>query len=133
MGVQRAAAQDVVPGQCHEHSVLDIVIECIAVADAFEGNPGDRRHHLDEMRLRGAKAAAHVVCEEFAQCVGCKLRHGNHRHCPRISRATASSRPHIRRAYRGHVTQSLQRTRSLQACGREATKTPDSTSAKPMM
>jgi hypothetical protein len=47
MGVQRAAAQDVVPGQCHEHSVLDIVIECIAVADAFEGNPGDRRHHLD--------------------------------------------------------------------------------------
>jgi hypothetical protein len=137
MGVQRAAAQDVVPGQCHQHRVLDIVIERVAVADAFQRNPGDRRHHLDEMRLRRAKAAAHVVCEEFAQCVGCKLRHGNHRDCPRLSRATASGGPHTEPAYRDHVTQSLQRTRSLQAwpallCRREATKTPDSTSAKPM-
>jgi hypothetical protein len=33
---ERAPFHDVVPGQCHQHRMLDIVIEGIAVADALE-------------------------------------------------------------------------------------------------
>jgi len=50
--MKRAAAQDVVACQGHQHGMLDIVIERIAVADALDRNSRDRRHHLDEMRLR---------------------------------------------------------------------------------
>jgi hypothetical protein len=44
MGSQRAPAQDIVPGEGHEHCMLDIVIERIAVADAFQRDARDRRN-----------------------------------------------------------------------------------------
>ena len=52
VAVQRAAAQDFVTGQGHQHGVLDIVIERVAIADAFERDAGDRWHRLDQIGLR---------------------------------------------------------------------------------
>ena len=77
-GARGAAAQDVVAGERHQHGVLDIVIERVAVADAFDGDPRDRGHHLHELGLRRAEAALHVFAEEFAECVGRKFGKGHH-------------------------------------------------------
>ena len=40
--LQRPADQDVVPDQRHQHGVLDVVIERIAVADALQCQPGGK-------------------------------------------------------------------------------------------
>ena len=94
MGVERAATQDVMAGECDQHGVLDIVIERVAVADAFDGNARDRGHHFDEMGLRGAEPASHVIGQELAQRIGRQLRNGNHDHCPRTPRlSVCGARP----------------------------------------
>ena len=78
VGVQRAAAQDVVAGQRHQHGVLDVVVERVAVADAFERDARDRGHHLDQPRLRRAEPALHIGGEELAECIGRQFRYRDH-------------------------------------------------------
>ena len=48
VGVQRPPAQNVVAGERDQHRVLDIVVEGVAVADAFHGDAGNRGNQLDQ-------------------------------------------------------------------------------------
>ncbi len=72
--VQRAAAQDIVPRQRDQQRVLDIVVERVAVSDAFERHAGGGRHDLHQPCLRGAEAAAHIGAEKLFQRVRRQLR-----------------------------------------------------------
>ena len=58
VGMQRAPAQDVVAGQRHQHGMFDIVVECVAVADAFESNARDRGYHFDQVRPATSRTGA---------------------------------------------------------------------------
>src|SRR5882724_5445294 len=71
--VQRATAEDVVSREGHQQRVLDIVVQRVAVSDAFERDASRRRHDLPE-RLRGPEAAAHIGAEEAFQGIGRQLR-----------------------------------------------------------
>ena len=64
--MQRTAAHDVVPGKRHQHGVLDIVVECIAVTNALERDTRDRRHRLDQALMPGAETPTHVLAQEVA-------------------------------------------------------------------
>lgn len=79
--MQRAATQDVVAGERHQHGVLHVVIKRIAVPDAFERDARDRRDKLDKAGLRRAVAALHVFGEKVAERVCRKFRNGNHGAC----------------------------------------------------
>ena len=71
--VQRAAAQDVVSRQRDQHRVLDIVVERVAVSDAFKRQSRGARHDLHELRLR-TEAAAHIGAEKLLQRICRQLR-----------------------------------------------------------
>ena len=51
VGAQRAATQDVVSGERDQHRMLDVVVEGVAVADAFQRDAGDGRHQFDKPAL----------------------------------------------------------------------------------
>src|SRR5262249_8424563 len=61
---ERAPFHDVVPGQRHEHRMLDILIEGIAVADALERKSRQGWDELAQTRVRGPEAAIHVRSEK---------------------------------------------------------------------
>jgi hypothetical protein len=82
VGVQRPAAQNVVACQRDQHCVLDVVVERVAVADAFERDTGDRRNQLDQARFGGAVSPLHVAREKSAEGVGRELRNGYHDRSP---------------------------------------------------
>src|SRR3977135_2615568 len=63
-GVERLPAQNVMPCEGEQHRMLDVVIERVAVANAFKRNASDGRHHLDQTRLRRAKTALHMGSEK---------------------------------------------------------------------
>src|ERR1700704_680495 len=48
---QRASDQNVVPGKGHEHRVLDIVVQRVAVADAIERKPGGVGQEVAQIRV----------------------------------------------------------------------------------
>ena len=50
--LQRPSNQDVVPDQRHQHGVLDIVIERIAVADALQRQPCGEWKQFGQARRR---------------------------------------------------------------------------------
>jgi len=56
-------------GQGDQHRVLDVVIERIAVADAFERQPGGKRDQLGQARMRGPEPILHIGGEKRAQGV----------------------------------------------------------------
>ena len=55
--LQRPPDQDLVPNQRHEHGVLDVVIERIAVADALQCQPGGKRQQFRQSGMRRAEPA----------------------------------------------------------------------------
>ena len=65
-----------------QHRVLDIVVQCIAVADAFQRNAGDRWDQLDQAGFCGAIPPLHVAREKSAEGVGRELRNGYHDRFP---------------------------------------------------
>ena len=75
---KRPALHDVVADQRHEHRVLGIVIERVAVADAFEREPRHRGHVLREASMRRSKPAVEVRGQERTQRLGRQFRHRNH-------------------------------------------------------
>ena len=75
-------AHDVVAGERDQHGVLDIVVERVAVADAFERDPRDRRHQLDEAAVGELEAPRHVVAEEVAERIRGKFRNRDHAAVP---------------------------------------------------
>lgn len=81
--MQRAAAQNVMAREGDQHRVLDIVVQCIAVADAFQRDAGDRRDQLDQPGFRGAIPPLHVAREKSAEGVGRELGNGYHDHYSR--------------------------------------------------
>src|SRR6266478_6698748 len=86
-----------------QHRVLDIVVECIAVADAFQRDAGDRRDQLDQAGFRGAVPPLHVAREKSAEGVGRELRNGYHDRSPlgaRLRRRPDS----VARVYLGWMT-----------------------------
>jgi hypothetical protein len=69
-----------------QHRVLDIVVECIAVADAFQRDARDRGDQLDQAGFRGAVPPLHVAREKSAESVGRELRNGYHDRSPLSAR-----------------------------------------------
>ena len=69
-----------------QHRVLDIVVQRIAVADAFQRDAGDRRNQLDQAGFRGAVPPLHVSREKSAESVGRELRNGYHDRSPLSAR-----------------------------------------------
>ena len=78
VGMQRSAAQNVVACKGDQHGVLDIVVQRIAVADAFQRDAGDRRHQINEAAFRGAVSPLHVLCKKTPECICRQLRNGHH-------------------------------------------------------
>jgi len=76
--MQRAAAQDIVPRQRDQHRVFDIVVERVAVADAFGGYPRDRWHQVHQVGVRRAEPPSHIAAEEFAERIRRQFGNGNH-------------------------------------------------------
>ena len=50
-----ASLHDVLPGQRHEHRVLDVVIEGVAVTRRVERKPGYGWNELSELRMQGSE------------------------------------------------------------------------------
>ena len=65
--LQRPSHQDVVPDQRHQHGVFDIVIECIAVPDALQCQPGGKRQQFRQIGMRGAESAFGFPRQETSQ------------------------------------------------------------------
>jgi len=55
--LQRSSSQDVVPDQRNQHRVFNIVIECIAVPDALQCQPGSKGQQFRQIGMRGAELA----------------------------------------------------------------------------
>jgi hypothetical protein len=70
---QRTTLEDVVPRQSDEHRMLDIVVEGIAVADAFEGQLGGKRDDFGQPRMRRPKPILHIGGQERSQRFCCHL------------------------------------------------------------
>jgi hypothetical protein len=105
-GVQRSASEDFMAGERHQHGVLDIVVERIAVADAFQRDAGDRRNELDQ-RFGGAKPPLHILSEEAAEGVGGEFWHGDHDSLRPFGLARSKS---VSRLYPGWMTGSTTAT-----------------------
>jgi hypothetical protein len=64
---ERATLKDFVAGQSDEHGMLDVVVEGIAIADAFEREPGGKRNELGQAHMRRAEAILHIGSQERPQ------------------------------------------------------------------
>ena len=64
--MQRAATEDIVSRQGDQERVLDIVVERVAVANAFERDASGVRDHLHQRRLR-AEPATHIGAEKLIE------------------------------------------------------------------
>jgi hypothetical protein len=69
MIVQLTAAEDIVSGKRYQQRVLDIVVERVAIANAFEREASGRRHLLHELCLRRPEPTAHIGTEKLFQGV----------------------------------------------------------------
>jgi hypothetical protein len=75
---QDPSPHDVVSRQCNEHGMLDTVVKCIAVTNAFERKPCDRWDKFGQPGVRGPKPAFHVGRQKRAQGVGCQFGNRDH-------------------------------------------------------
>jgi PP-loop superfamily ATP-utilizing enzyme len=57
---ERPTLYDVISNQCNEHRVLDVVVEGVAVSNAFERKTGYRWNEFGQMRLSRPKPAAQM-------------------------------------------------------------------------
>jgi len=64
---QRAALHDVVADQRHQHGVFDIMVERVAIADAFQRDLRHERNDFREARMRAPEPILHVGGKERAQ------------------------------------------------------------------
>ena len=62
----RPPFEDVVAGQGDEHRVLDVVVEGVAVADAFQGELRREGNDFGQARMRAPEPILHVGGEERA-------------------------------------------------------------------
>ena len=60
------ALEDVVAGQRDEHRMLDVVVEGIAISDAFERQPSGKRNEFRQTRMRSSEPVLHIGGEERA-------------------------------------------------------------------
>ena len=74
VAVQRATAQDIVARKRDQQRVLDIVVESVAVSNAFKRDARGRGHDLHEVRLLRPEPAAHKGAEKLFQGVCRQLR-----------------------------------------------------------
>ena len=77
---QSASLHDVVPSQRYKHRMFDIVIEGVAISNAFKRQPGRGWDKLREPRMRGAEPAAHIRGEERTQRLRGQFGDRNHNH-----------------------------------------------------
>ena len=63
---QRAPLEDVVAGQGDEHRMLDVVVEGVAVANAFQGKLRREGNDFGQARMRAPEPILHVGGEERA-------------------------------------------------------------------
>jgi hypothetical protein len=54
-------------GQRDEHRMLDVVVEGVAIADAFKGQPGGKRNEFRQTRVRSPEPVLHIGGQERAQ------------------------------------------------------------------
>jgi hypothetical protein len=64
---KRTTLKDVVASQSDEHRVLDVVVEGIAIPDAFKRQPGGKWNEFRQARMRGSEPILHIGGEERAQ------------------------------------------------------------------
>src|SRR6516164_7085510 len=73
-------------GEGDQHRVLDIVVQSIAFADAFQRDAGDRRDQLDQAGFCTAIPPLHVAREKSAESVGREFGNGYHDRFPLSTR-----------------------------------------------
>ena len=71
--VQRATAEKIVSRKRYEQRVLDVVVERVAISNAFERDTSRRRHDLSEKRLRRSEPT-HIRTEKLFQGICRQLR-----------------------------------------------------------
>jgi hypothetical protein len=64
---QCTTLEDVVSRQSDEHRMLNVVVEGIAVADAFEGQLGGKRDDFGQPRMGGPEPILHIGGQERTQ------------------------------------------------------------------
>ena len=60
---QRSSPHNVVAHKRHQHRMLDIMIESVAIADAVKRKPGRGRNEFGQTRLRRTKSTVHMIGE----------------------------------------------------------------------
>jgi len=72
--VQRPTAQNIVSGKRYQQRVLDVVVERVAISNAFKRDTSRRRHDFSEKRLRRPEPTAHIGAEKLFQSICRQLR-----------------------------------------------------------
>jgi hypothetical protein len=54
-------------GQSDEHRMLDVVVQGIAIPDAFKRQPGGKWNEFRQARMRSPETVLHIGGEERAQ------------------------------------------------------------------
>src|SRR5689334_8660706 len=76
---ERSTPHNVITSKCHEHRMLDIMIECIASADAVESKPGSCRNEFRQAHFGRSEPALQVLSEVGPQ--GLRRQFGNVNTC----------------------------------------------------
>ena len=74
VGVQRPTAEHIMSRKRYEERVLDVVVESVAISNAFEREASGRWHDLQEVRLRRPEPTAHIGAEKLFQGICRQLR-----------------------------------------------------------
>jgi hypothetical protein len=75
---QHAPAQDVPSDQGDEEGMLDVVVEGIALAEAFQRHPGGGVEALGLVLMGGPEQAAEVAHDVLSELVRHDRRHRHH-------------------------------------------------------
>jgi len=74
VAVQRATAENIVSRKRYKQRMLDVVVESVAISNAFERDTSRRRHDLNERRLRRSEPTTHIGTDKLFQDICCQLR-----------------------------------------------------------
>jgi hypothetical protein len=78
VGQERPALEDVMAREGDEHRMFDIVVEGVAVADAFERKPRRERDDLGKAGVRDPEPVFHVVGQKRAKGFRRQARQRDH-------------------------------------------------------
>src|ERR1700686_3390973 len=78
----RQPLQDVAANHGDQPCMLVIVIQSVASANAFDGDPGKRTETLCQFVVRWTKDFPEVAGEKFSELASRRRRNGFHRHSP---------------------------------------------------